>query len=36
MTGGRTDFNVQTGELYLAAMTCSHHLKNVDPTLALV
>ena len=23
---GRTDFNVRTGELYLAALTCPHHL----------
>ena len=33
---GRTDFNVRTGELYLAALTCPHHLGNVVPTLALV
>ena len=33
---GRPDFNVRTGELYLAALACPHHLRNVDPTLALV
>ena len=33
---GRADFNVRTGELYLAALTCSHQLRNIDPTLALV
>ena len=33
---GGTDFNVRTGELYLAALTCPHHLGNVVPTLALV
>ena len=33
---GRTDFNVRAVELYLAAATRTHHLRNVDPTLALV
>ena len=33
---GRTGFNARTVELYLAALTCPHHLRNVDPTLALV
>ena len=33
---GRTDFNVRAVELYLAAATRPHHLRNVDPTLALV
>ena len=32
----RTDFNVRAVELYLAAATRPHHLRNVDPTLALV
>ena len=31
-----TNFNVRTGELYLAVLTCSHHFRNVDPTVALV
>ena len=33
---GRTDFNMRAVELYLAAATRTHHLRNVDPTLALV
>ena len=33
---GRTDFNVRAVELYLAAPTRTHHLRNVDLTLALV
>ena len=32
----RTDFNARTVELYLAALTCPHHLRNVNPALALV
>ena len=33
---GRTDFIVRTRELYLVPLTCSRHLRNVDPSLALV
>ena len=33
---GRTDFNVRMGEHYLATLTRTHHLRNVDPNLVLV
>ena len=32
----QTDFNVLTSELHWAALTCSIHLRDVEPTLAIV